>query len=168
VVSTTRVQSGSKLETCVRGSFAPPPAGAAVVRIGVSGESVTFTDATHTGLRACDNGGARADDRRWCGTSFGRLYSGHLRDPRLDILCETERGAPLGFVWVEPSRRARYVVVEQGGYSEAYEVASGLPVRISTATGVRSDPARIAVDLTEHDARGRLVRRYRLTAVPAG
>jgi hypothetical protein len=168
-IPTVRVRPGSKLASCLRGSLAPPSAGVAVERIGVSGESITFADATHTGLYACDSGGgARQDDRHWCGRSFGRLYSGQLRDPRLDVLCATERGTPLGFAWVEPSKAARYVVVQHVSYSEAYEVAAGLPVRISTETGLRSDPVRVTVEVAEHDAAGKLIGRYRLAAVPAG
>ena len=163
------VHPDPELLSCIRGRLRLRSRGAAVGRIGVSGESITFTDVARAGLYACDNSrGRREGDRRWCGTSFGRLHAGHLVDPRVDILCATERGSPLGFLWIEPSQDARYIVVQQRGYAEAYEVAAGLPVRISTETGVSSDPAEVVVELSEHDAAGKLLERVRLRAAPAG
>jgi hypothetical protein len=96
------------------------------------------------------------------------LIRGRLRDPRLDILCRTRSGAPVGLVWAQPSTSARYVAVEQPGYSEVYETAGGLPVRISTTSGVQTDDSLATFELSEHDANGDLVRRYRLTARVAG
>ena len=63
----------------------------------------------------------------WCGVAFGQLE----RPPPRSTLelggCTTKDGEPLGFAWVEPIRRARYVAVEQDGYVEVYETAGGLP-----------------------------------------
>ena len=142
--------------------------GRLVERVGAHGASVTLRDAS--GLYGCDDSlGRREEDRRWCGGSFGRLYGGHLRDPRLDIAgCSTADGLAMGFAWVQATRGVRYIVVEQPGYAEVYEVAAGLPVRISTTTGVHVEGSRASFDISEHDERGRLVRRYRLEAVPAG
>ena len=51
--------------------------------------------------------------------------------------------------------------------AEAYEVAGGLPVRISTHD-VQVGESRATFRISEHDGRGRLLRRFELTAVPAG
>jgi hypothetical protein len=60
------------------------------------------------------------------------------------------------------------VVAEQPGFVEVYEVAGGLPVRVATTTGVSVEGASVAFELSEHDSRGRRVRRYDLHAVVAG
>ncbi|TML23234.1 MAG: hypothetical protein E6G28_03130 [Actinobacteria bacterium] len=163
-----RVPKGSLAASCLQG---PPrhrrPVGRLVERIGVDTESVSIRDSS--GVNACDNSpGGREDDRRWCGSSFGRLVGGRLRDPRLDVgSCTTRDGKPLAFAWVDADARAKYVVVDQGRYAEAYEVAGGLPVRISTHD-VQVGESRATFRISEHDGRGRLLRRFELTAVPAG
>lgn len=140
-----------------------------IERIGVSSESVTFRESSGRGVFGCDNSlGPREEDRRWCGGAYGVLYSGHLRDPRLSIGCRTRDETPMGFVWVEPEPSATYVVVEQPGYAEIYEVAGGLPVRVATTTGVEIEGSRASFDLREHAADGRLLRAYRLEAAVAG
>ena len=53
-------------------------------------------------------------------------------------------------------------------YAEVYAVAGGLPVRVTTATGVQFEDARASFELAEHDAAGKLLRRYRLDAAVAG
>jgi hypothetical protein len=133
----------------------------------VDSETVTLRDPA--GLSGCDNSpGSREEDRRWCGSSFGRLYGGRLRDPRLDIAgCRTADGAPLGLAWIEPGADARYVVVARGGYAEVYEPAGALPVRIAT-TDVHVEGSRASFAISEHDSEGRLLRRYTLDAFPAG
>ncbi len=74
----------------------------------------------------------------------------------------------MGFVWVEPVPETRYVSVAQPGFAEVYEVAGDLPVRIATTSGLNADPLGATFHLWEHDAAGKLLRRYRLDAVPAG
>lgn len=139
----------------------------AVVRIGVASESVAFRDAA--GLWACDNStGVRETGRRWCDGAFAQLRDGRLRDPRLSIGCTTRDGDPIGFAWVEPAARSRYVAVEQEGFVEVHEVAGALPVRVATTRDVDLERARATFDVSEHDRAGRLVRRYRLEAVVAG
>jgi len=163
------VEPGSLAAECLRGRARDArPKGQLVERIGVASETVTLRDTS--GLHGCDDSpGPREEDRRWCGSSFGRLYGGHLRDPRLDIAgCTTADGLAMGFAWVEASRGARYVVVEQPGYVEVYEVAGGLPVRVATATGVEIEGSCASFDLREHAADGRLLRAYRLEAAVAG
>jgi hypothetical protein len=136
-------------------------------RVGVMTESVTIRAGSN--LYACDNSqGPRERNRRWCGTSFGRLYDGRLRDPRLDVLCTTADGSPVVFVWVEPSRRSRYVVVRQQGFAEVYAATGGLPIRLATTEGVSIETSRASIGVSEHDVRGRLIRRYVLEALVAG
>jgi hypothetical protein len=97
------------------------------------------------------------------------LYEGHLRDPRLDIGgCNTADGRPVASAWVEPAPGARYVVVEQPGFAEVYEVAATMPVRISTISGLNEAPLGASFRVSEHDAQGRLLRSYELEAFPAG
>jgi hypothetical protein len=138
-----------------------------VARTGVDGKTVTVR--TFSGLIACDTTRrGRNESGPWCGSSFGRLYDGRLRDPRLDIgPCTTRDGTPVAFAWIEPDPRVRYLAVADSGYVEVYEVAAGLPTRISTRN-VRADAAGASFEVTEHDARGALLRRLELDAVPAG
>lgn len=144
-------------------------AGIAVVRTTVHGESVTLLDASGTAVLACDNsGGPREGNRRWCGGAFGHLRAGNVADPRLDLLCTSAEGAPLAFAWIEPSPKARFVVVEQSAYAEAYETAGSLPVRVVTrADGDRAPPAA-SFQISEHTATGALLRRYELEVGVAG
>jgi hypothetical protein len=74
----------------------------------------------------------------------------------------------VGFAWVDPSESSRYLVVEQPGYAEVYEVAGDLPIRVTTTRGVRFEGASATFQILEHDAEGRLVRRYTLEAAVAG
>jgi hypothetical protein len=155
--------------TCLRGrARGVHPKGRVVERTGVNGESVTLLDAS--GLHGCDDSaGPGSEGRRWCGGSFGRLYGGHLRDPRLNIAgCTSADAEPVSFAWVEPGRRARYLAVAQPGYTEVYEVGGRLPVRIASIAVAGPDASGAMFDLSEYDDSGRLVRRYRLDAVPAG
>ncbi len=155
---------------CLRGrNWGIRAAGSSVERVGVYSESVTFRQESRRGVFGCDNSpGPREEHRRWCGGAYGMLYSGHLRDPRLGLGCSTSDGERMGFVWIEPVPKARYVTVQQPGFAEVYEVAGELPVRIATTSGLNVDPLGATFHLWEHDAAGRLLRRHRLDAVPAG
>jgi hypothetical protein len=143
------------------------PLGHAVERVGLDGESVTFRDSV--GLGACDRTTAtQTGGSGWCGSSFGRLYGGHLRDARLDIAgCRGKDGAPIAFAWIEPIAHARYVVVAEPHGSEVYMTAASLPVRVSTSD-VAADLTRARFHVTEHDDRGGLLRRLDLVSMPAG
>lgn len=140
-----------------------------VARVTTRSASVTARVRSEPALVACDGvpEPGRTDEVDWCGSSYGALFDGRLRDPRLDIGCATEDGAPLGHLWIEPDPRAAFVSVEQDGYVEAYEVAAGLPVRVMTAN-VELEASRAGVDVWEHDRAGELVRRYRRQAAVAG
>jgi hypothetical protein len=168
VVTSIRARPRSPSAACLRAHRDAHAPRRLVERIGVAASSVTFSDAS--GLYGCDDGlGADENGRRFCGTSFGRLYDGRLRDPRLDLAgCRSSAGDPIGFIWVQPARATRYVAVAQQGYVEVYEVAGRLPVRIATTAGVDVEDARASFDLSEHDVRGRLVRSETVDAVVAG
>lgn len=144
-------------------------AGDAVVRTTVHGESVTLLDASGQAVLACDNsGGPREGNRRWCGGAFGHLRAGSVADPRLDLLCTSADGAPLAFAWIEPSPTARFVVVEQSVYGEAYETAGSLPVRVVTRADGDRAPPTASFRISEHTGTGALVRRYELEVGVAG
>jgi hypothetical protein len=167
VVDTQNVQPQSPAADCIRSSRAGPPSVPLVERVGVVARTITWRSAA--GLHGCEDTPAREDGRRWCGTAFGRLYDGHLRDPRLDIAaCRTDDGDPVALAWVETPMAARYLALDQPGYTEVYEIAAGLPVRIATRSGVEVTGSRARFDLSEHDAAGRLLRRYHLDAAVAG
>ena len=163
------VEPGSRLAACVRRRHPARPAAPLVERLGVTSETVTFRDSSSRWLHACDDVGPRRGDDRWCGGVSGRLYGGRLRDPRLNMAaCTSPDGGPAGFGWIQPGADSRYLVVEHEEYAEVYEVAAGLPVRIVTTGGVIVDESRATFELSEHDAEGRLLRRYVLEASVAG
>jgi hypothetical protein len=167
VVPRSRVAPDSAAATCVHGSVVDGE-GPLVVRVGAYSTSVTFPTPASRGLIACDGvSDAHADGRKWCGRAFGRLSRGRLRDARLDLACTDDDGNPIAFAWIQPSRRAAYVVVEQQGYVEAYRVAGGVPVRIAN-TDVDVGRSSALFVVSEHDRDGRLLRAYRLEPRVAG
>jgi hypothetical protein len=139
-------------------------------RIGVFSESLTFSDRHHRILYACDGGLDPAGEHRppWCGASAGLLVDGRLLDPRLDITCRDRQGHPLAYAWVQPRRGVRWIGVDQGSYTEMYEVLAGLPVRIATERSVDVSEARASFDVREYDAEGRELVRTKLEAEVAG
>lgn len=160
---------GTDSRSCLRGRTGMDAAGPSIERVGVSSESVTLRESSGRGVFGCDNSlGPREEGRRWCASTYGVLYSGHLRDPRLSIGCQTRDETPMGFAWIEPEPSAMYVVVEQPGYAEVYAVAGALPVRVATTTGVEIEGSRASFDLREHTRDGGLLRAYRLEAAVAG
>jgi hypothetical protein len=169
VVEARALGAGSRGAICV--ALAGPgadPIGVVEERIGVVGGSVTYRQ--RRGLMSCDDSaGPREGGRRWCGGSFGRYVRGRLSDPRVDLAgCRTQDGEHVAFAWVEPRRSARYVVLDQREYFEAYEVGADLPVRVASAAGIQYEPLGATFEISEHDASGALLRRYRLKATPAG
>jgi hypothetical protein len=141
-----------------------------VERIGVFGESLTFADAGRKTVYACDGGTDAAGERKppWCGNSAGRLFSGRLLDPRLDILCRDRKGRPLAYAWVEPAAGVRWIGVDQGSYTEVYEVLARLPVRIVSARGIQVGRSRATFDVTQYDGHGEELVKGRLEAAVAG
>ena len=163
---------GRRMESCLfPGDRATIPADAVVVeRIGVSGESLTFGNRRHTAVYACDGGIDPAGERPlpWCGTVFGRLIDGRLLDPRLDVLCRDRKGHPLGYAFVEPVAGAHWVGVDQGSYTEIYEILAGLPVRVASARNIRAGKAKAAFDVTQYDFHGKELVKGRIEAAVAG
>jgi hypothetical protein len=141
-----------------------------VERIGVFGESLTFTDSGRQTVYACDGGTDPLGERTppWCGSSAGRLFGGKLLDPRLDILCRDRKGRALAYAWVEPASGVQWIGVDQGRYTEVYEVLAGLPVRIASIRGVKAGRARATFDVTQYDAHGKELVRGKLEAAVAG
>ena len=141
-----------------------------VERIGVFGESLTFADSAHKTVYSCDGGTDPAGERKlpWCGSSAGRLLRGKLLDPRLDILCRDRKGRALAYAWVEPAAGVRWIGVDQGTYTEIYEVLAGLPVRIASTRGIQMGRARATFDVTQYDNHGKEVIEGRLEAQVAG
>jgi len=103
----------------------------------------------------------------WCARSVGRLFDGRLHDGRVDILCVGPTGGRVGFAWVEPTRRARWIVVAQPSGAEVEEIAAGLPVRIATRD-VDSAASSATFAVAEYDSAGSEVARYGLRARVAG
>ncbi len=170
VVRAAERQPGTASASCLRGrNWGIRAAGPSVERVGVFAESVTFRQESRRGIFGCDNSpGPREKSRRWCGGAYGTLYSGQLRDPRLDIICQATDGSLIGFVWIELTRGTRFVAVAQPEYTEVYDVAARLPVRVATTSGVDAATSSAVFDISEHDADGRLLRSYELHAQVAG
>jgi hypothetical protein len=99
--------------------------------------------------------------------SVGRLFDGSLGDARVDILCVRSPGKPVGFAWLEPAPRTRWIVVAGSSGTEVEEVAVDLPVRVATRdVDIAASSATFGV--AEYDATGTEVARYRLRARVAG
>jgi hypothetical protein len=163
---------GRRFRLCVsetdRAAF--PTDTVVVERIGVFAESLTFRDRSRRHVRSCDGGVDPAGERPrpWCGGSVGRLYEGRLLDPRLDILCQDHDGRRLAYAWVEPAAGVHWIGVDQGSYTELYEVAGRLPVRIASHRRIEQTAAKATFDVTQYDLSGRKLLEGRLEAAVAG
>jgi len=174
VVTQTRVVRaaflGARFADCVSDRSSFPPTTLVVERIGVFGQSLTFRDRDGQHLHSCDGGFDPTGERPalWCGRSVGRLYDGRLLDPRLDILCRDARGRRLAYAWVVPVAGSHWIGVDQGSYTELYEVAAGLPVRVATRHAIDADAAKATFALTQNGIRGNQLLRGKLEAAVAG
>ncbi len=170
VVDARRVAPTTRAAQCLRRARDHAAVGPLVARVGVNGESVTFRASSGQSLIACDRAAAASEGRHvWCGIAVGRLEHGRLQDPRLDLAgCRNAAADPVAFAWVEPARATQYVTVSQPGFTEVYRVAAGLPVRVTTTSGVDQERSRASFRITEHDGDGRLLRAYTLDARVAG
>jgi hypothetical protein len=141
-----------------------------VERIGVFGESLTFADADGKTLYSCDGGADPAHERKppWCGSSAGRLVSGRLLDPRLDVLCRDRDGDPLAYAWVEPVPGARWIGVDQGSYTELYEVVGDVPVRVACKRDIQLEQARATFQVSQYDVHGNPLIKGKLEAAVSG
>lgn len=145
---------GRRFQSC-RPASAPENA-LVVERIGVFGESLTFTNPQRSMLFACDGGIDAAAERAppWCSGSAGRLVEGRLLDPRLDVGCRDRKGKPIAYLWVEPVGGAHWIAVDQGTYTEVYEALAGLPVRVAAARRIDLARSRATLDVTQYDLTG--------------
>lgn len=119
-------------------------------------------------VHACDGVGGSRTGSRWCGVVVGRRPRGRLSDPRLDLGCASRGGKGAAFAWIEPHGATRFVVVRHDGFSEAYETAAGLPVRVATERSIDLAGSSATLDVSEHSEDGRLLARYELRATVAG
>ncbi len=159
--------SGSLVRRCVATAAEAAPEERAIVRVGVTGFSVTYR--SRSALRACDGDAGGVATNRWCGRSYGRLARERLLDPRLDVAgCRTPGNAPVAFAWFEPGARSSYVAVRQPGYVEVYPVVGRLPVRISTTSGIDDETSVVRFRVSEHDSKGRLLGSSTLDAHVSG
>jgi hypothetical protein len=141
-----------------------------VERIGVFSESLTFSDRRHRTVFACDGGTDPAGEHRppWCSGSAGLLFEGRLLDPRLDIGCRDRKGRPVAYAWVEPVAGAHWIGVDQGPYTELYEVLGSVPVRIASSEGIDLGRSRATFAVTQYDAGGRELLEASVEAAVAG
>jgi hypothetical protein len=129
--------------------------------------SLTYRTLDGRSLASCDSIGVRIEGRRWCGAATGTLFGGRLRDPRL-VLCEPRSGRPVGFIWVTPVRRARWIGVAAGDRTTLYRVAAGLPVRVSTDRNVRIRGSTATFVIRQYAGNGKVIRRRTIVARVAG
>jgi len=146
------------------------PDTAAVERVGVDGESLTFANRDGSLVYACDGGIDPAGERAppWCHTAVGEADRGRVLDARLDIACVDRRYHALAYAFVEPLAGVRWIGVRQDGYVELYEVLGRLPVRVATTQGIDADDARATLDVTQYDAAGRELLHGEMEAAVAG
>jgi hypothetical protein len=167
LVPTSSLHLDSAAGSCIQ-QFEHKLGDRAVVRLGVAIETVTVGQADARAVLGCDNSiGEREGNRRWCGSAYGSIDRGRLTDPRLSIGCQVG-GRPIGFIWIQPTDGARYVAVEQPDYTEVYEVAGGLPIRIATLSGVDVETSSATFEISEYDSDGRRLREQTLEAFVAG
>ncbi|MBD0348760.1 MAG: hypothetical protein ICV59_06375 [Thermoleophilia bacterium] len=147
------VPSAERLRECLSGTSVRAPSGY-VERIGVAGRTLTVRDASS--VFACDAAArARESAGTWCARAAGRLRRGRLDDPRLTLAnCEDRDGRTVAFAWIEPPRGARWVAVHQDSYTEIYEPAGVLPIRVATATGVDVERSSVRMTVTAYRADG--------------
>lgn len=165
----TRVQATSagrlrrRVSACGGGDRLPRSS-IVVERIGVHGRTITFPTPGST-IEGCDrNPNARAIQGPWCGGSAWTLRGGRVSDARLDICYARNRRPVVAFGWINPLRRAKWIVVDQPGFREVYPVARHLPVRVSTVSEI-GDPTTFRT--AQYDAGGVLLARREVKAAIA-
>jgi hypothetical protein len=140
----------------------------AVERVDALGSSLTFRLRGERFVHGCTSGGAgQAPRSDWCGHMEGKLRHGRLTDPRLDILCRTHRGEPVGSVWIDPVRGARWVVVRDTSRVQIYPTAGSLPVRVTTTT-VDLQTATAVFRVEQYDGSGARIAEATIRAAVAG
>jgi hypothetical protein len=142
-----------------------------VKRVDLHGTSLTFTKGA--AVYGCDAIPDRLPDPDlpteggWCGGAVGHVRAGMLRDPRLDLCTATDHSLT-AFAWIQPRPDARWVAVEREDRRQVYEVAAGLPVRITTVDGVYASTSTADFSVEEYDRGGVRLADYDLHAAVAG
>jgi hypothetical protein len=137
-----------------------------VERIGVNGRTITFPTPGRT-ITGCDrNPRAHLVQAPWCGSSGWNLEHGRVSDPRLDICFDRRGRAVVAFGWINPLPRARWIVIDEPGYREVYRVAGGLPVRVSTTSGIGRSGGAV-FQTAQYDGKGVLLVRRKVVAAVA-
>jgi hypothetical protein len=170
VLTEARVLQDGNIASCLDADERSKIGLVAVERIGVSGQSLTFANRNRNGVYACDGGVDSSGERAppWCGEAFGSYVNGRLLDPRLDVICRDRKRGPLAYAFVEPVAGAHWIGVDEGSYTEIYEVLATLPVRVETTREIDLENARAAFEVTQYDLHGRELVRGRLEAAVAG
>src|SRR5262249_18410775 len=137
-----------------------------VERVGVHARTITFPSRYLT-IHTCDGSPhARLIYPPWCGASAWILRHGRVSDPRLDLCYGKDSRPIIGFAWINPVQDGRWIVVDQLGYREVYPVAAGLPVRVSTRSGLGRQGSA-TFHTAQYDSRGVLLVRKEVVAAIA-
>jgi hypothetical protein len=79
------------------------------------------------------------------------------------VCYDRRKRSVIAFGWINPVRHARWIVVDQPGYREVYPVAAGLPVRVSTVSGL-DRVGGATFHTAQYDNRGVLLVRRKVVA----
>jgi hypothetical protein len=165
-----RSMLAARLKSCSLADSERFPADTTIVeRETVVGESLTFAGPSGRKLYSCDGGTDPAGElaRPWCGGAVGERVEGRLYDPRLNVGCRDREGRPLAYAWIEPVGGARWIGLDQGSYTEVYEVVAAYPVRVATTRGV--DPGgKARLEVRYYDGSGKELVRETIDAGVAG
>jgi hypothetical protein len=128
----------------------------AAVRTTATGRSATFATRDGRGLFGCD-GAARSREASgpWCGYASAP-WGRRLADGRLDLAnCIASDRSTVAFAWIQSLPGARWLVVEQDGYPEVYEVRGALPVRVATTHGIDEETSSVSIRVASYRVDGR-------------
>jgi len=136
-----------------------------VERIGVNGRDITFPELNST-IFGCDrNPRASRPGELWCGKAGWSWHGGPVRDPRIDLCTDRHGQVIVAFGWIDALPHAKWIVIYQPGFREVYPVAGGMPVRVSTVSGIASSTT---FHTAQYDARGVLLARRVVRASVGG
>jgi hypothetical protein len=84
----------------------------------------------------------------------------------LDICTDRQARPVIAFAWINPVRRAKWIVIDQPGYREVYPVAARLPIRVSTVSGLERQDGAV-FHSAQYDVAGVLLVRRKVVAAIA-